>query len=69
MPGNFSGRELAQRLSAERPGLKVIFTSGYCTEAAAKDMVLKEGVNLITKPYDVGKLARIIRNRLDGSPN
>jgi signal transduction histidine kinase len=68
MPGNFSGRELAKRLSTERPGLKVIFTSGYCTEAAAKDMVLKESVNLITKPYDVGKLARIIRARLDGSP-
>jgi two-component system NtrC family sensor kinase len=49
MPGATSGKELADRLRAQKPGLKVIFTSGYSREAD-KDF-LSEGVNFLHKPY------------------
>jgi len=38
MPDGMSGKELAQRLLRENPGLKVIYTSGYSTEVAGNDL-------------------------------
>jgi PAS domain S-box-containing protein len=65
MPGDLSGRELADRLLAENPRLKVIYSSGYSAEITTHDFLLEEGVNFLTKPFEAGKLAKTIRNRLD----
>jgi CheY-like chemotaxis protein len=59
------GRELAQRLQALRPGLKVLFTSGYAENEIAVQGVLREGVILIQKPYALATLTQRVREVLD----
>jgi len=61
-----NGRQLADRLRAERPGLKVLFISGY-----PDDDVLRHGVEggrmeLLAKPFTADELARRVRRVLDG---
>ena len=65
MPDGMSGRDLAERLMAQRPHLKVIYTSGYSSDVLGKEPALVEGVNFLQKPYDPRKLAEIVRNHLD----
>jgi PAS domain S-box-containing protein len=66
MPRGVSGRELADRAIKARPGLKVLFTSGYTENAIIHHGRLDEGVRLLSKPYQRGDLARKIREVLDG---
>lgn len=64
MPDGINGRELAERLTSDRPDLKVIYVSGYSIEGPyAGD--LREGDNYLTKPYTPPGLAQVIRRRLD----
>ena len=65
MPGGINGIELAGQLLETNPKLKVIYASGYSAEVASKDFPLEEGVNFLTKPFQVQKLAQTIRNILD----
>ena len=65
MPGGVSGRELASRLIAEKPGLKVIYTSGFSADLAGKGMSLNDGVNFLQKPWDLQKLVGTVRACLD----
>src|SRR5581483_6510351 len=51
MPGSLSGIELAEKLQAEEPRLKVIYASGYSAEIAGKQFPLEEGVNFLAKPF------------------
>ena len=46
-----SGPELAERLNASRPNLKVVYMSGYTGELIAEREVLKRGVTLLEKPF------------------
>jgi two-component system, cell cycle sensor histidine kinase and response regulator CckA len=66
MPGGMSGRQLAERLQQDEPGLKVIYTSGYSPGMAGKDIALLEGFNFLAKPYPPRKLAQAVRESLDG---
>jgi len=66
MPGGLNGRELADRLWAERPELKVIFSSGYGAEALGKNFKLNPKLNYLQKPYLPQTLSRVIRRCLDG---
>jgi CheY-like chemotaxis protein len=65
MPDQMNGRELAEKLWAERPRLKVIFTSGYSADVVGKDFVLHRGLNYLQKPYHPHKLALAVRECLD----
>ena len=65
MPDHLNGRELAERLCAERPRLKVILTSGYSTDVVVKDSALHNGLNYLQKPYHPRKLALAVRDCLD----
>jgi CheY-like chemotaxis protein len=65
MPDRMNGRELAEQLWTERPGLKVIFTSGYSQDVVGKDFVLNQGLNYVQKPYHPQKLAQTVRECLD----
>ncbi|MGA3143990.1 MAG: PAS domain S-box protein [Verrucomicrobiota bacterium] len=65
MPDNMNGRELAEKLWAERPGLKVIFTSGYSSDIVGKDFKLEPGLNYLQKPYQPQALALAVRRCLD----
>jgi len=66
MPDHLNGRELAEKLRAEKPKLKVIFTSGYSADVVGKDFVSQQGLHYLQKPYDPQKLALTVRNCLDG---
>jgi two-component system cell cycle sensor histidine kinase/response regulator CckA len=59
-----SGPELATRMMSLRPGLKVIFTSGYTDDAIARQGILDPSVAFIQKPYRPKALARKIRGAL-----
>jgi CheY-like chemotaxis protein len=65
MPDGLSGRELAARFRAEKPTLKVIYSSGYSLAVVGKDMVLQDGINFLQKPYHPRKLAQAVRDCLD----
>jgi two-component system cell cycle sensor histidine kinase/response regulator CckA len=65
MPHGVSGRELAQRLRGDKPELKVIYSSGYSLAVVGGDMVLREGLNFLQKPYNPRKLAQAVRDCLD----
>ncbi len=65
MPGGITGLQLARRLQADKPTLRVVYTSGYNREAAGKELAVKEGVNYLAKPYDLDKLFQIVREALD----
>ena len=64
MPDGVSGRQLAERLKADNPALKVLYTSGYSTELLGKDLALQEGLTFLQKPYPPAKLVQTVRNAL-----
>ena len=66
MPGGVGGRQLADVARARRPGLKVLFTSGYSEDAIIHQGRLDPGVQLLSKPYRRSELALRIRDVLDG---
>ena len=59
-----SGPELADRLSASRPTLKVVYMSGYTGELMANREVLKPGVTLLEKPFSRIALLNTVHERL-----
>ncbi len=65
MPHGLNGRELARRLTAEKPGLKVIYCSGYVANHANQDFALTEGVNFLQKPFNLQTLTQTVRDNLD----
>ena len=65
MPEGILGGELADLLLAQKPELKVIFTSGYSPDMAGKNISLIEGSNFMPKPYSIGKMAQLVRQCLD----
>ena len=66
MPGGLNGRELADRFWAEKPDLKIIFSSGYGADALGKNFKLDPKLNYLQKPYLPQTLSRVIRRCLDG---
>jgi DNA-binding response OmpR family regulator len=60
-----SGRELADEATRRRPGLKVLFTTGYTRNAIVHNGKLDAGVNLISKPFTYEQLAAKVRALLD----
>jgi PAS domain S-box-containing protein len=63
-----NGRVLADQLRALRPGLKVLFTSGYTTDMIVTRGVLQEGVAFLSKPYTITALAQLVRDVLAQPP-
>jgi two-component system, cell cycle sensor histidine kinase and response regulator CckA len=67
LPG-IDGGELARRLSASRPTLKVILMSGYAADEAMRHSISSGKVRFLQKPFDVQTLARAMRSALRGAP-
>ena len=65
MPTGLTGQELAEKFSAHKPGLKVIFISGYSLQVAGKGFAVLDGFNFLQKPFDGAKLAGAVRHGLD----
>jgi signal transduction histidine kinase len=64
MPG-FNGRELAKKMLAARPGIKVIYMSGYTDDIIAGHGVLDPGMSFLQKPLSPTVLANELREVLD----
>ncbi|MCS3758779.1 ATP-binding protein [Bradyrhizobium centrosematis] len=68
MPGGMNGRELADAVRLRRPGVKVLYTSGYTDDAIVHEGHLDPGVTLLGKPYRKSELSQRIREVLAGEP-
>ncbi len=64
LPG-ISGAVLADRARETRPGLKVLFTTGYARNAIVHHGRLDPGVELLSKPFTYSELAARIRDLID----
>jgi PAS domain S-box-containing protein len=62
-----SGKQLRDRLESLRPGIRVLFTSGYTANVIAHHGILESGVHFIAKPFGVTELARKLREVLAGT--
>jgi CheY-like chemotaxis protein len=65
MPAGLDGRQLADEAARRRPGIKILFTTGYTRNAIVRDDRLDPGVNLISKPFTFHELASKVRLLLD----
>ncbi len=65
MPGRLTSRAMASRAQDLRPGLPVLFASGYSRDAIVHDGRLDMGIQLLPKPYRRETLARRLRELLD----
>jgi PAS domain S-box-containing protein len=63
-----SGRELAARVAATRPGLKVLYISGYTDDSIFRHGVLEGGMSFLQKPFNLKALATKVREVLEGIP-
>ena len=64
MPG-WNGRELAKQAEHLRPGLRVLYMTGYSRNAVVHQGRLDEGVDLLQKPVSQAQLAMRVRAALD----
>ena len=60
-----SGPDLAQRAMAMKPGLPVLFMSGYAQTSLRQKTPLSEGCDLLDKPFRRHDLAQRVRAALD----
>jgi PAS domain S-box-containing protein len=60
------GGQLAQRLAASRPGMKVLYVSGYADDAVVRHGVLRQGAPFLHKPFSAAALAQKVREVLGG---
>ena len=65
LPGGMNGRQLADQRPAARPGMKVLFTTGYARNAIVHHGRLDPGVEVIFKPFTYSDLAAKIRRVFD----
>jgi CheY-like chemotaxis protein len=64
MPGEIAGRTLASKAMAMRPGIKVLFASGYFEGALVSKGELETDVQFLSKPYRMKELAQKIEEVL-----
>lgn len=67
MPGT-SGRELAARIMARRPNIRVLYMSGYTENVVTSGGLLEEGLSFLQKPFSPAVLVHRIRGALSHTP-
>ena len=65
MPGGMNGRQLADKAVGHRPGLHVLYMTGYTRDAIIHQGRLDRGINMISKPFSFEELAAKVRQVLD----
>ena len=68
MPGGMSGWELADQARRIRPGLPVLFTSGYALETLVEQGRMQAQAVVLTKPYRKAELAQRLRDAFAAAP-
>jgi DNA-binding response OmpR family regulator len=61
LPGGLNGRQVADAARLKRPGLKVLFITGYVDTAAVGNGRLDQGMEVMTKPFEISALVRKVR--------
>ncbi|MFL5257047.1 MAG: response regulator [Rhodopila sp.] len=69
MPGGMNGRQLADAAREQRPGLKVLFITGYADTILSGKGLLGTGMAVMTKPFAISDLAAKIRDMMANDPN
>ncbi|MBI2275974.1 MAG: PAS domain S-box protein [Dechloromonas sp.] len=69
LPGGLNGPQLASEAASLGRDIKVLYTSGYTGNAIQQLDALATDVHLISKPYRIEELARMVRSTLDGRPD
>ena len=65
MPGSLNGRQLADRLRREQPGLKVVFMSDHILDILDLAGIIQSRGCFLQKPFSPENLAEIVRRHLD----
>jgi CheY-like chemotaxis protein len=65
MPEGISGMDLAQRLQASNPKLKIVFASGYSMDDLDTSFLQQRHATFLQKPYTHATLAKAVRDCLD----
>ncbi|WP_181233090.1 response regulator [Enhygromyxa salina] len=60
IPEGMGGRELADRLRAIAPDVRIVFSSGYCSDSTLGELQLRRGVTFLEKPYTAAALLNIV---------
>jgi CheY-like chemotaxis protein len=66
LPRGMNGAELARRARVRRPDLKIVLTSGYSEEALLRQGAIRQGQQIVGKPYRLAQVAQALRSILDG---
>ena len=69
MPHGISGRDVADKLRKDAPGLPVIFSSGYSQAMIERSEDASQGATYLSKPYNPVQLAQAVRQALDDARN
>ncbi|WP_419735606.1 PAS domain S-box protein [Pseudomonas sp. COR18] len=67
LPGGMNGRQLAELARQTRPGLKVLFVTGYAEHSVIGDGNLAPGMHVMTKPFALEDLANRVREVIGGA--
>lgn len=67
MPGGMGGQEVAEKAQQMRPGLRVLFASGYFAPALVSNGSLVDSSQVLVKPYRKQDLAQKVREALGGT--
>ena len=62
------GPELVGRLAPTRPGMRIVYMSGYTADALDHQGMREEGIEFLPKPIGLEALVRKVREVLDGRP-
>jgi signal transduction histidine kinase/ActR/RegA family two-component response regulator/HAMP domain-containing protein len=65
MPGGLSGLDLARRIRASHPGVRMLFTSGHALEEVQAELLAELQAGYLQKPYTLPRLAKAVRQQLD----
>ncbi|RYF76245.1 MAG: response regulator, partial [Comamonadaceae bacterium] len=68
LPGGMNGRQLADAARRHRPGLQVLFITGYAENAVLNHGHLEPGMHVMTKPFEMDALARRVRELMERRP-
>jgi len=67
LPGGMNGRQVADAARLQRPGLRVLFITGYAENAVVGNGHLEPEMAILTKPFNVTDLAERVRSMIDQS--
>ena len=67
LPGGMNGRQVADAARVARPGLKVLFITGYAENAAVGNGLLEPGMEVLTKPFTLEALGARVDAMLKGT--